>query len=116
MVVIVFNFFFTAISSHVINLMKDDGGPISNVTVTALLISAMLLGTAKTANCTNVTDTVTVNSIVYVITTVSNSASRSLGSNCVLKTAPGGRRVNRVVNIIMSTLTVNNALCVLSTT
>lgn len=111
-----FKFFFTAMSSHVIKLVKSSGGPMSNVAVTALLFTAMVLGMANAAKLANVIKTVSVNNVVYVITTVTKSTSRSLGAKFVMNTAPSGRRINRVVNIITSSTTVKFILCLLGRT
>lgn len=112
-VVVVFGFFFAAVSSRMVGLVGSSNNPVSGMTIATLLIAALVLKITGDDGARGMTAAIAIGSIICIVAAVSGDTSQDLKTGFLLGATPKKQQIGELIGVVVSALAIGSTLYLL---
>ena len=109
-IIILFGFFFTAVSSRLVGLVGSSNNPVSGMTIATLLISTLILKLTGTSAYEGMTGAIAIGSIICIIASVAGDTSQDLKTGYILGATPKRQQIGELIGVTASSLIIGLVL------
>ena len=114
LIVIVFGFFFAAVSSRMVGLIGSSNNPVSGMAIATLLISTMLLKATGTVGIEGMTAAIVIGGIICVIAAIAGDTSQDLKTGFLVGATPKKQQIGELIGVAVSSVAIGAILYLLS--
>lgn len=114
-IVVVFGFFFAAVSSRMVGLVGSSNNPVSGMAIATLLISTLILKFTGAEGAEGMSAAIAIGSIICIVAAISGDTSQDLKTGYILGATPKKQQIAEVIGVIASALAIGGTLYLLDT-
>lgn len=112
-VVIVFGFFFAAVSSRMVGLVGGSNNPVSGMAIATLLVATVILKLTGATGIKGMTSAIAIGTIICIISAIAGDASQDLKTGYILGATPKNQQITEIIGVIASAITIGGTLYLL---
>lgn len=112
--VVIFGFFFAAVSSRMVGLIGSSNNPISGMTIATLLISTVILKANGNSDMNGMMAAITIGGIICVIAAIAGDTSQDLKTGFLVGATPRKQQIGEIIGVIVSALAIGGIMYLLS--
>ncbi len=112
-VVVVFGFFFAAVSSRMVGLVGSSNNPVSGMAIATLLIATTILKLTGESGVAGMTAAIAIGSIICIVAAISGDTSQDLKTGFLLGATPKKQQIGEVIGVVASSLAIGGTLYLL---
>lgn len=112
--VILFGFFFSAVSSRMVGLVGGSNNPISGMAIATLLFSTMILKTTGNIGIGGMQGAIAIGSIICIIAAIAGDTSQDLKTGYLLGATPKKQQIGELIGVTASSLVIGGVLYLLN--
>mgnify|MGYP002559745788 CR=1 FL=1 len=109
-IIVLFGFFFTAVSSRLVGLVGSSNNPVSGMTIATLLIAALILKMTGTSLQKGMTGAIAIGSVICIIASVAGDTSQDLKTGYILGATPKKQQIGELIGVVASSLVIGLVL------
>lgn len=111
--VVVFGFFFTAVSSKMVGLVGGSNNPVSGMAIATLLVSTLVLKLTGETGIAGMTGAIAIGSVICIISSIAGDTSQDLKTGYILGATPKKQQIGEVIGVVAAAVTVGATLYLL---
>lgn len=115
LVIIVFGFFFAAVSSRMVGIVGSSNNPVSGMTIATLIITTMLLKAAGNTGMPGMISAITIGSVICIIAAISGDTSQDLKTGYILGSTPKNQQIGELIGVTAAAFAIGGVLYLFST-
>lgn len=108
-----FGFFFTTVSSRMVGLIGGSNNPIAGMVFATLLVSTMVLKSLGNTGIGGMAAALAIGSIVCVITAIAGDMSQDLKTGYIVGATPWKQEIGELIGVVASSLVIGGVLYLL---
>lgn len=112
-VVVVFGFFFSTVSSRMVGLVGSSNNPVSGMAIATLLIATSILKITGDNGAHGMQGAIAIGSIICIIAAMAGDTSQDLKTGYILGATPQKQQIGELVGTLVSALTIGGVLVLL---
>lgn len=112
--VIVFGFFFSAVSSRMVGLVGSSNNPISGMAIATLLFSTIILKSTGDSGTSGMQGAIAIGSIICIIAAIAGDTSQDLKTGFLLGATPKKQQVGELIGVTAASLVIGSVLSLLN--
>ncbi len=112
-VVVVFGFFFAAVSSRMVGLVGSSNNPVSGMAIATLLIATLILKVTGQDGVAGMTAAIAIGSIICIVAAISGDTSQDLKTGYLLGATPKKQQYGEIIGVVASSLAIGGTLYLL---
>ena len=112
--VVIFGFFFAAVSSRMVGLIGSSNNPVSGMTIATLLISTVLLKATGSSDMKGMIAAITIGGIICVIAAIAGDTSQDLKTGFLVGATPRKQQIGEIIGVIVSAMAIGGIMYLLS--
>ncbi|MBQ7950674.1 MAG: oligopeptide transporter, OPT family [Clostridia bacterium] len=112
-VVVVFGFFFVAVSSRMVGLVGSSNNPVSGMAIATLLIATLILKMTGESGAPGMTAAIAIGSIICIVAAIAGDTSQDLKTGYLLGATPKKQQIGEVIGVVASALAIGGTLYLL---
>ncbi len=112
-VVVVFGFFFAAVSSRMVGLVGSSNNPVSGMAIATLLIATLILKLTGEGGAPGMTAAIAIGSIICIVAAIAGDTSQDLKTGYLLGATPKKQQIGEVIGVVASALAIGGTLYLL---
>ncbi len=112
-IVVVFGFFFAAVSSRMVGLVGSSNNPVSGMAIATLLIATLILKFTGAAGAAGMTAAIAIGSIICIVAAIAGDTSQDLKTGYILGSTPKKQQIGEIVGVVASALAIGGTLYLL---
>jgi putative OPT family oligopeptide transporter len=112
-IIVVFGFFFSTVSSRMVGLVGSSNNPVSGMAIATLLIAATLLKLTGDTGAHGMQGAIAIGSIICIIAAMAGDTSQDLKTGYILGATPRKQQIGELVGTFVSALTIGGVLILL---
>ena len=112
-IVVVFGFFFAAVSSRMVGLVGSSNNPVSGMAIATLLIATLILKFTGMTGAAGMTAAIAIGSIICIIAAISGDTSQDLKTGYILGSTPKKQQIGEIIGVAASALAIGGTLYLL---
>lgn len=112
-VVVVFGFFFAAVSSRMVGLVGSSNNPVSGMAIATLLIATLILKITGEGGAAGMTAAIAIGSIICIVAAIAGDTSQDLKTGYLLGATPKKQQFGEVIGVVASSLAIGGTLYLL---
>lgn len=109
----VFGFFFSAVSSRMVGLVGGSNNPVSGMAIATLLFATMVLKSAGDSGVHGMTGAIAIGSIICIIAAMSGDTSQDLKTGYILGATPKRQQLGELIGASVSAVTIGGVMLLL---
>lgn len=113
-IIVLFGFFFTAVSSRLVGLVGSSNNPVSGMTIATLLIATLILKLTGTTAYEGMTGAIAIGSVICIIASVAGDTSQDLKTGYILGATPKRQQIGELIGVTASALVIGMVLYLLN--
>lgn len=113
--VVVFGFFFSTVSSRMVGLVGSSNNPVSGMAIATLLISTTLLKITGDNGVHGMQGAIAIGSIICIIAAMAGDTSQDLKTGYILGATPKKQQIGELIGTVVAALTIGGVLVLLDT-
>ena len=114
LLVVVFAFFFAAVSSRMVGLIGASNNPVSGMTIATLLIASLVLKAAGTAGVQGMVTAVTIGAVICITASVAGDTSQDLKTGFLVGATPRKQQIGELIGCCVSAAAIGAILYLLN--
>lgn len=114
LVILVFGFFFAAVSSRMVGIVGSSNNPVSGMTIATLLISTMILKMTGKTGVTGMVGALSIGAVICIIASMAGDTSQDLKSGYILGATPKKQQIGELLGVVVSALAIGGILYLLN--
>ncbi|MBE7018595.1 MAG: oligopeptide transporter, OPT family [Ruminococcaceae bacterium] len=114
-IVVVFGFFFAAVSSRMVGLVGSSNNPVSGMAIATLLFSTLILKATGESGASGMTAAIAIGSIICIVAAISGDTSQDLKTGYLLGSTPKKQQIGEILGVVASALAIGGTLYLLNT-
>ncbi len=111
--IIVFGFFFGAVSSRMVGIVGSSNNPVSGMAIATLLFSTLCLKLTGDAGVHGMTGAIAIGSIICIIAAMAGDTSQDLKTGYILGATPKKQQIGELIGSVVSAFTIGGTLILL---
>lgn len=111
--VVIFGFFFSTVSSRMVGLIGSSNNPVSGMTIATLLIVSAVLKFAGTEGAQGMQGAISIGSIVCIIACMAGDTSQDLKTGYILGATPKKQQIGEIIGTVAAALAIGAVLLLL---
>ncbi|MBR3994215.1 MAG: oligopeptide transporter, OPT family [Clostridia bacterium] len=115
LIIVVFGFFFSTVSSRMVGLVGGSNNPVSGMAIATLLISTFILKITGITGSAGLTAAISIGSIICIVAAISGDTSQDLKTGFILGATPWKQQVCEIIGVVSSALAIGGTLYLLNT-
>lgn len=112
-IVVVFGFFFAAVSSRMVGLVGSSNNPVSGMAIATLLIATVVLKLSGAAKSEILTGSIATGSVICIIAAISGDTSQDLKTGYILGSTPEKQQIAEIIGVMVSAFATGGTLYLL---
>ena len=112
-IVVVFGFFFAAVSSRMVGLVGGSNNPVSGMAIATLLISTLVLKVSGTDGISGMVSAIAIGSVICIISAIAGDTSQDLKTGFILGATPKKQQIGEIIGVTASALAIGATLYLL---
>ena len=113
--VVLFGFFFAAVSSRMVGLVGSSSNPVSGMSIATLLMTTVILKAVGYKGISGMTAAIAIGSIICITSAIAGDTSQDLKTGYILGATPKKQQIGELVGVISSALAIGATLYLLDT-
>ena len=113
-IVVVFGFFFAAVSSRMVGLVGSSNNPVSGMAIATLLFSTLILKATGEAGASGMVAAISIGSIICIVAAISGDTSQDLKTGYLLGSTPKKQQIGEIIGVVASALAIGGTLYLLN--
>ncbi len=114
MIVILFGFFFSTVSSRMVGLIGSSNNPVSGMAIATLLISTLLLKATGNTGIDGMIAAIIIGGIICVIAAIAGDTSQDLKTGFLVGATPKKQQIGEIIGCIVSAIAIGGIMYLLS--
>lgn len=114
LLIIVFGFFFSTVSSRMVGLIGSSNNPVSGMTIASLLVVTILLKATGNTGSSGMIAAISIGSIICIIAAIAGDASQDLKTGFLIGATPKKQQVGEIIAAIIAALAIGGVLYLLN--
>lgn len=112
--VIIFGFFFSAVSSRMVGLVGSSNNPVSGMAIATLLFSTIILKVAGDSGISGMQGAIAIGSIICIVAAIAGDTSQDLKTGYLLGATPKKQQIGELIGVTVSSLAIGGVLYLLN--
>ncbi len=112
-IIVVFGFFFAAVSSRMVGLVGGSNNPVSGMAIATLLISSLVLKLSGSDGVSGMVSSIAIGSVICIISAIAGDTSQDLKTGYILGATPKKQQIGEVIGVTASALAIGATLYLL---
>ena len=113
-VVVVFGFFFAAVSSRMVGLVGSSNNPVSGMAIATLLIATVILKLTGQTGAAGMTAAIAIGSIICIVAAIAGDTSQDLKTGFLLGATPKKQQYGEIIGVVAAALAIGGTLYLLN--
>lgn len=113
LMIVVFGFFFAAVSSRMVGLIGSSNNPVSGMAIATLLIASVALKAAGQGGRAGMTAAIAIGSVICIIAAIAGDTSQDLKSGYILGATPKKQQIGEIIGVLASAVAIGGILYLL---
>lgn len=109
----VFGFFFSAVSSRMVGLVGGSNNPVSGMAIATLLFATMVLKSTGDGGAHGMTGAIAIGSVICIIAAMSGDTSQDLKTGYLLGATPRRQQLGELIGAAVSAVTIGGVMLLL---
>ena len=111
--IVLFGFFFGAVSSRMVGLVGSSNNPVSGMAIATLLIATLCLKTTGDSGTHGMMGAIAIGSVICIIAAMAGDTSQDLKTGYILGATPKKQQIGELIGAVISALTIGGVLILL---
>ena len=111
--VVVFGFFFAAVSSRMVGLVGSSNNPVSGMAIATLLAATLILKLSGIAGIRGMVSAIAIGSVICIISAIAGDTSQDLKTGFILGSTPQKQQIGEIIGVISSAVAIGATLYLL---
>lgn len=112
-IVVIFGFFFAAVSSRMVGLVGGSNNPVSGMAIATLLISTLVLKLTGSNGISGMVSSIAIGSVICIISAIAGDTSQDLKTGYILGATPKKQQIGEMIGVTASALAIGATLYLL---
>lgn len=112
-IVVVFGFFFAAVSSRMVGLVGSSNNPVSGMAIATLLIATVILKITGSTGTEAMVSAIAIGSIICIVAAIAGDTSQDLKTGYILGSTPKKQQIGEIIGVTASALAIGGTLYLL---
>lgn len=112
--VIIFGFFFSAVSARMVGLVGSSNNPVSGMAIATLLFSTIILKTLKDTGIGSIQAAIAIGSIICIVAAIAGDTSQDLKTGFLLGATPKKQQIGELIGVTSASLVIGGVLYLLN--
>lgn len=112
-VVVVFGFFFAAVSSRMVGLVGSSNNPVSGMAIATLLIATVILKLTGQTGAAGMTAAIAIGSIICIVAAIAGDTSQDLKTGFLLGATPKKQQYGEIIGVVAAAFAIGGTLYLL---
>ena len=113
LLIVVFGFFFGAVSSRMVGIVGSSNNPVSGMAIATLLIATMALKTTGDTGAHGMMGAIAIGSVICIIAAMAGDTSQDLKTGYILGATPMKQQIGEVIGAVVSAIAIGGVLVLL---
>lgn len=113
LIIVVFGFFFCAVSSRMVGLVGSSNTPVSGMTVATLLIATITLKITGDTGAHGMQGAIAIGSVICIATAMAADTSQDLKTGYLLGATPRKQQIGEIIGVFVSALAIGGVMILL---
>ena len=114
LLILLFGFFFGAVSSRIVGLVGSSNSPVSGMTIATLLFVTLILKMSGNVGMGGMIAAITISSVVCIIAAIAGDTSQDLKTGFLLGSTPKMQQIGELIGVIVSAAAIGSVLVLLN--
>ena len=111
--IVVFGFFFGAVSSRMVGLVGSSNNPVSGMAIATLLFATLILKISGDTGAHGMVGAISIGSIICIVTAMAGDTSQDLKTGYILGATPKKQQIGELLGAVVSAFTIGGVLILL---
>ncbi|MBQ9914615.1 MAG: oligopeptide transporter, OPT family, partial [Clostridia bacterium] len=112
-IVVVFGFFFAAVSSRMVGLVGSSNNPVSGMAIATLLITTLILKFTGVTGAAGMCSAIAIGSIICIVSAIAGDTSQDLKTGFLLGATPKKQQIGEIIGVVAAALAIGGTLMLL---
>ena len=109
-VIVVFGFFFAAVSSRMVGIVGSSNNPVSGMAIATLLITTMILKATGSTGTAGMAASIAIGSVICIIAAIAGDTSQDLKTGYIVGATPWKQQTGELIGVVVSAITIGGVL------
>ncbi|MBQ4087233.1 MAG: oligopeptide transporter, OPT family [Clostridia bacterium] len=109
-IVVVFGFFFAAVSSRMVGLVGSSNNPVSGMAIATLLITTLLLKLTGKVGAPGMMSAIAIGSIICIVSAIAGDTSQDLKTGYLLGATPKKQQYGELLGVVAAAFAIGGTL------
>lgn len=111
--IVIFGFFFGAVSSRMVGLVGSSNNPVSGMTIATLLFVTTVMKITGDNGAHGMVGAILIGTVICIVTAMAGDTSQDLKTGYILGATPKKQQIGEIIGAIVSALTIGGVLVLL---
>ena len=112
-IIVVFGFFFAAVSSRMVGLVGGSNNPVSGMAIATLLIATITLKIMGADTVSGMASAIAIGSVICIVSAIAGDTSQDLKTGYILGATPYKQQIGEVIGVVAAALAIGGTLYLL---
>lgn len=112
-IIVVFGFFFAAVSSRMVGLVGSSNNPVSGMAIATLLIATLILKFTGSTGIVGMSSAIAIGSIICIVSAIAGDTSQDLKTGYLLGATPKKQQIAEIIGVVAAALAIGGTLYLL---
>ncbi len=114
LMILVFGFFFSTVSSRMVGLVGSSNNPVSGMTIATLLLATALLKAVGNTGMSGMVAAITIGSVICIISSLAGDTSQDLKTGYLIGATPWKQQIGELIGVTAASLAIGGVLYLLN--
>lgn len=114
LLVVIFGFFFAAVSSRMVGLIGSSNNPVSGMAIATLLATTVLLKITGTTGTAGMVGAIAIGGIICVVAAMAGDTSQDLKTGFLVGATPKKQQIGELIGVLVSAISIGYVLDLLN--
>lgn len=112
--IVVFGFFFGAVSSRIVGLVGSSNSPVSGMTIATLLFATFILKMTGDTGMHGMIGAITIGAVICIVAAMAGDTSQDLKTGYILGATPIRQQIGELIGAVASALAIGSVMVLLN--
>ena len=112
-IVVVFGFFFAAVSSRMVGLVGSSNNPVSGMAIATLLVTTLILKFTGNSGVAGMASAISIGSIICIVSAIAGDTSQDLKTGYLLGATPKKQQYAEIIGVVAAAFAIGGTLYLL---
>lgn len=113
-IIVIFGFFFAAVSSRMVGLVGSSNNPVSGMAIATLLITSLILKATGNSGASGMVAAIAIGSVICIVAAMAGDMSQDLKTGYILGATPVKQQYGELIGAVVSAVTIGFVLYLLN--